>query len=62
MGISSDVKGVPAQRAKRKEKKNYVAVKTLPTSIKEKRIPWAEAPCILSTKKRNKVNADQEGY
>eukprot|EP00983_Pelagomonas_calceolata_P012568 402613-Pelagomonas_calceolata.AAC.4 len=31
------------------------AVKTLPTSIKEKRVPWAEAPCISFTK-RNERN------
>eukprot|EP00983_Pelagomonas_calceolata_P016340 516472-Pelagomonas_calceolata.AAC.1 len=31
------------------------AVKTLPTSIKENRMPRAEAPCILFTK-RNKRN------
>eukprot|EP00983_Pelagomonas_calceolata_P119792 1160640-Pelagomonas_calceolata.AAC.2 len=30
------------------------AVKTLPTSIKEKRIPRAEAPCIPFTKRNKK--------
>eukprot|EP00983_Pelagomonas_calceolata_P102477 1158810-Pelagomonas_calceolata.AAC.6 len=37
------------------EKQNTQAVKTLPTSIKGRRIPRAEAPCIPFTK-RNKVN------
>eukprot|EP00967_Tisochrysis_lutea_P139222 scaffold252566_cov18-Tisochrysis_lutea.AAC.3 len=38
------------------------AVKTLPASIKEKRIPRAEAPCIPFTKRNKKeVNGDQEG-
>eukprot|EP00983_Pelagomonas_calceolata_P111655 1159806-Pelagomonas_calceolata.AAC.11 len=38
---------------KRKRRKTTEAVKTLPTSIKEKRIPRAEALCIPFTK-RNK--------
>eukprot|EP00983_Pelagomonas_calceolata_P043991 1139112-Pelagomonas_calceolata.AAC.1 len=37
------------------KRKTTQAVKTLPTSIKEKRIPGTKAPCIPSTK-RNKGN------
>eukprot|EP00983_Pelagomonas_calceolata_P031248 981017-Pelagomonas_calceolata.AAC.1 len=40
---------------KRKKRKTTQAVKTLPTSIKEKKIPRAEAPCIPFTK-RKKTN------
>eukprot|EP00983_Pelagomonas_calceolata_P062182 1147159-Pelagomonas_calceolata.AAC.2 len=45
---------------KRKEKTTQ-AVKTLPASFKEKRIPRAEAPCIPFTKRNKKeVNGDHE--
>eukprot|EP00983_Pelagomonas_calceolata_P040152 1137480-Pelagomonas_calceolata.AAC.6 len=42
-----------AGKKKKRKRKTTQAVKTLPTSIKEKRIPRAEAPCIPLTK-RNK--------
>eukprot|EP00983_Pelagomonas_calceolata_P007399 241345-Pelagomonas_calceolata.AAC.1 len=46
-----------------KKRNTTQAVKTLPASIKENRIPRAEAPCILFTKTNKKeVNGDQEGY
>eukprot|EP00983_Pelagomonas_calceolata_P128299 1161497-Pelagomonas_calceolata.AAC.12 len=51
--VSSGTTGVVWQTTEKKEKKTTQAVKILPTSIKEKRIPRAEAPCILFTK-RNK--------
>eukprot|EP00983_Pelagomonas_calceolata_P074108 1152412-Pelagomonas_calceolata.AAC.1 len=38
------------QEKKQKKRKTTQAVKTIPTSIKEKRIPKAEAPCIPFTK------------
>jgi len=41
------------EKRKGKKRKTTQAVKTLPASIKEKRIPRAEAPCIPFTK-RNK--------
>jgi len=47
--------------AYKQRKKATQAAKTLPTTIKEKRIPRAKAPCIPSTKNR-KINGDQEGY
>eukprot|EP00983_Pelagomonas_calceolata_P027519 864327-Pelagomonas_calceolata.AAC.4 len=37
------------------------AVKTLAASIKEKRIPRAEALCIPFTKGKKESNRDQEG-
>eukprot|EP00983_Pelagomonas_calceolata_P134569 1162073-Pelagomonas_calceolata.AAC.5 len=37
-----------------KKRKTTQAVKTLPASIKEKRIPMAEASCIPSTKEKRK--------
>eukprot|EP00983_Pelagomonas_calceolata_P061045 1146643-Pelagomonas_calceolata.AAC.2 len=44
-------------------KKTTQAVNTLPTSIKGRRIPRAEAPSILFTKRNKKeVYRDQEGY
>jgi len=33
----------------RKEKKNYVGSEALPTLIKERKTPRAEAPCVLLT-------------
>eukprot|EP00983_Pelagomonas_calceolata_P005100 165724-Pelagomonas_calceolata.AAC.1 len=48
---------------KEKKRKTTQAVKTLPASIKEKRIPRAEALCNPFTKRNKKeVNGDQEGY
>ena len=49
---------------KRKKRKTTQAVNTLPTSIKEKGIPRAKAPCIRFTKRKQKkeVSGDQEGY
>eukprot|EP00983_Pelagomonas_calceolata_P129039 1161572-Pelagomonas_calceolata.AAC.4 len=43
------------EEEKEKKEKTTQAVKILPTSIKEKRLPRAEAPCIPFTK-RNKRN------
>eukprot|EP00983_Pelagomonas_calceolata_P075395 1152988-Pelagomonas_calceolata.AAC.1 len=60
MGLSLQPESLAAQ-----EKKGKItqAVKTPPTSIKEKKIPRAEAPCISFTKRNKKeVNGDQEGY
>eukprot|EP00983_Pelagomonas_calceolata_P097349 1158236-Pelagomonas_calceolata.AAC.1 len=37
---------------KEKKRKTTQAVKALPTSTKEKRIPRAKAPCIPSTKRK----------
>jgi len=47
-----------------KKYKNTNAVKTLPKSIKEKRVSRAEAPLIPSNNRRKKkeVNGDQERY
>eukprot|EP00983_Pelagomonas_calceolata_P065312 1148537-Pelagomonas_calceolata.AAC.1 len=47
----------------KKKRKPTQAVKTLPASIQEKKIPRAEAPCIPFTKRNKKeVKGDQEGY
>eukprot|EP00983_Pelagomonas_calceolata_P049509 1141540-Pelagomonas_calceolata.AAC.1 len=46
---------LPHKKEKKRKEKTTQAVKTLPTSIKEKGIPRAEAPCIPFTK-RNKRN------
>eukprot|EP00983_Pelagomonas_calceolata_P031157 977816-Pelagomonas_calceolata.AAC.1 len=44
----------------RKKRKTTQAVKTLPISIKEKKISRAEAPCIPFTKRNKpKINGDQ---
>eukprot|EP00983_Pelagomonas_calceolata_P081552 1155616-Pelagomonas_calceolata.AAC.9 len=46
-----------------KKRKITQAVKTLPTSIKEKRVLRAETPCIPFTiRKKKEVNGEQEGY
>eukprot|EP00983_Pelagomonas_calceolata_P130850 1161721-Pelagomonas_calceolata.AAC.1 len=44
-----------------KKRRTMQAAKTLPTSIKDKRIPWAEPPCIPFTKRdKERVNVDQD--
>eukprot|EP00983_Pelagomonas_calceolata_P119883 1160649-Pelagomonas_calceolata.AAC.1 len=59
----SGAQQLPRKRKEEKKRKATKAVKTLPASIKEKRIPRAEAPCIPFTKRNKKeVNGDQEGY
>eukprot|EP00983_Pelagomonas_calceolata_P058296 1145428-Pelagomonas_calceolata.AAC.2 len=58
--------GLVSEQKEKKEKKleTTQAVKTFPTSIKEKRIPRAEAPCIRFTKRKQmkEVSGDQVGY
>eukprot|EP00983_Pelagomonas_calceolata_P070157 1150673-Pelagomonas_calceolata.AAC.1 len=61
--VKGEVLRGESRRRKEKKRKTTQAVKTLPASIKEKRKPRAEAPCIPFTKRnKNEVNGDQEGY
>eukprot|EP00967_Tisochrysis_lutea_P066456 scaffold86546_cov35-Tisochrysis_lutea.AAC.1 len=51
-----------AKLGTRRKEKIMQAVKSLPTPIKEKRVPRAQAPCIPFTKRKSKeVKGDQEG-
>eukprot|EP00983_Pelagomonas_calceolata_P064343 1148081-Pelagomonas_calceolata.AAC.2 len=43
-----------SNQREKKKRKTTQAVKALPASIKEKRIPRAEAPCIPFTKRNKK--------